>query len=318
MKTLDIVATGHLSIDHIRTPGTGVYREALGGSSAYVSFSARKLGAQAGVISEIGADFPDTCMKTLRQEGIDLFGLKEVKDAATTSFTLTYSNEKRKLTLKSRAPLIGLEDVALDFSSRIIHVAPIAGEISSEVVRTLRAKTDMLSLDPQGFLRQFDAEGRTRLKKWKADGVLEQVDVYKSSLREAEAVTGKRNAKTAMETLENIGIKTVIITLGEEGALLRFDKTSHRIPAFSPGKLVDPTGAGDVFAGAFLAECLHKKDLLWCACVGSAAASFKVETFGPVLGATKLAIYRRAEVLFEMVYAGRDAQRVKGALSERE
>ena len=318
MKTFDIVTVGHFSIDHIRPLGTSTFKRVLGGSPAYVSFSARKLGAHVGVVSKVGADFPKTYIAMLKRGGIDLFGLERTEASVTTSFALEYSNEKRKLLLKNRAPPISLEDVSLGHNARAVHVGPIAGEISSEVVDALRTKTSLLSLDPQGFLRQFDAKGRTSLRKWKADGILEQVDVYKSSLREAKAVTGKRGLKAAMETLGDIGIKIVIITLGGKGTDLLFDRTFHQIHAFSPRKLVDPTGAGDVFAGAFLAEYLHRKDPLWCACVGSAASSFKVETFGPVLAVTKEAIYRRARVLFERVYSNRDTQLVKEAKSEKE
>jgi sugar/nucleoside kinase (ribokinase family) len=309
MREFDIVTVGHFSIDHILPPRVNAFKRALGGSPAYVSFSARKLGAHVGVISKVGADFPRAYVNILKRGGVDMFGLRRVKGAVTTSFVLKYSNEKRRLLLKSRAPPIRLEDVSLEFNAATLHVAPIAGEICSEVVDALRAKADVLSLDPQGFLRQFDAKGEMSLKKWKANGILERVDVYKSSLDEAKAIAGENRLKTVMKRLGDFGIKVVIVTLGEKGTMLFFDETSYRIPAFSP-RLIDPTGAGDVFAGAFLAEYLRKKDPLWCACVGSAAASFKVETFGPILCRSKEAIYKRAANLFEKVYADRDAQRV--------
>jgi sugar/nucleoside kinase (ribokinase family) len=313
MRAFDIVTVGHFSIDHILPPKANAFKRALGGSPAYVSFSARKLGARVGVISKVGADFPMAYVNMLGRDGVDMFGFRRVKNVITTSFALEYSNGKRRLLLKSRAPPISLEDVSLEFNAVTIHVAPIAGEISSGIVDALRAKADVLSLDPQGFLRQFDAKGEMSLKKWKANGILEQVDVYKSSFGEARAIIGKSRLKTAMKRLGDFGIKIVIITLGEKGTMLFFDETFHRIPAFSPRRLIDPTGAGDVLAGAFLAEYLHKKDPLWCACVGSAAASFKVENFGPFFHTTKEAIYVRAMDLFEKMYADRDAQRVIGA-----
>jgi sugar/nucleoside kinase (ribokinase family) len=310
MKAFDIITVGHFSIDHVLPPRGNAFKRMLGGSSAYVSFSARKLGARVGVISKVGKDFPETYVNMLEQGRIDTFGLKKVNGAVTTSFALEYSNGKRRLLLKSRAPPICLGDVSLEFKASIVHIAPIAGEISSEVVGALREKVDSLSLDPQGFLRKFDAKGRTSLKKWKADEILEQVDVYKSSLPEIRAVVRRSSLKTAMKRLGDFGIRIVIVTLGEKGTMLFFDERFHRIPAFSPRRLIDPTGAGDVFAGAFLAEYLHKKDPLWCACVGSAAASFKVETFGPFFHTTKETIYERATDLFEKVYVDKDAQRV--------
>ena len=63
--------------------------------------------------------------------------------------------------------------------------------------------------------------------------------------------------------------------------------------------LVDPTGAGDVFIGGFLTEYLRQKESIWCACVGSAAASVVVEGLGPTYFGTKDEIYPRAKVLYE-------------------
>jgi len=310
MKAFDIVTGGHLSIDYIRPPRVNAFKKAIGGSPAYVSFAARKLGARVGVISKVGEDFPKAYVSMLKRSAVDLFGLEMVQNSRTTSFALEYYTESRRLSLKSRAPPITLEDVQLEFEAKAIHVAPIASEISSEVVDALRKKADVLSLDPQGFLRKFNAKGRTSPKKWNADEVLELVDVYKSSLPEIRAVAGKSNLKVMMKRVADYGLKIVIVTLGAKGAAFLFDKTFHHIPSIPPKRLIDPTGAGDVFAGAFLAEYARKKDPLWCACVGSAAASFKVETFGPVLKSTTKEIYERAKDLCEKVYACRDAQRI--------
>jgi sugar/nucleoside kinase (ribokinase family) len=63
--------------------------------------------------------------------------------------------------------------------------------------------------------------------------------------------------------------------------------------------VVDPTGAGDVFIGAFLIEYTRAKETVWCACVGSAAASMVVESLGATSIGQKDEIYRRAEALYE-------------------
>jgi sugar/nucleoside kinase (ribokinase family) len=201
--------------------------------------------------------------------------------------------------LRNRAPPILLEDVVSMPQAKIIHVAPIAGEISSEVAEELRKKTDMLSLDPQGFIRKFDAEGRVSLKKWTDRRVLGQVDIYKSSFQEIRRATGLKTLKASMEEIRNFGVRIVIVTFGREGAALLFEDTFYRIHAIPPKELIDPTGAGDVFAGAFLAEYIKKKEPVWCACVGSAMASFKLETVGPSFVGDKEAIYSRAERLFD-------------------
>ncbi len=310
MKTLDIVTVGHFAIDHIRPSGAKTFKKQLGGSVAYVSFAAKKLGANVGVISKVGADFPKDYVDVLKRSGVDLFGLRTVRDAITTSFALEYQNESRELTLKSCAPPMEAKDAQLGFYATTVHVCPIADEVSLEVVQKLSEKTGTLSLDPQGLLRKFDVQGRTSLKEWKMPKFLELVDVYKSSLLEITALTGMDDLKASMRQIEDFGVDIVIVTLGSKGTMLLFDKTFHRIRAILPRKTIDPTGAGDVFGGAFLAEYLRNKDPLWCACVASAAASFKLETSGPVLRCTEGEIYGRAERCFDKVFARGDAQQV--------
>jgi sugar/nucleoside kinase (ribokinase family) len=80
-------------------------------------------------------------------------------------------------------------------------------------------------------------------------------------------------------------------------ARLLFDNTFYSIPSCKPKILKDYTGAGDTFIGAFLAEYVNGKNPVWCACVGSAAASVKIESVGPTLLGGKEEIYRRAEAI---------------------
>jgi len=299
MKTLDLVTVGHFAIDHIQSPHDDRPKQALGGSVTYVSLAARKLGAHVGVVSKVGDDFPNAYDELLSKNGVDLSGVGKVKNATTTCFVLEYEDVNRRLFLRSRAPPILFEDIALMPKAKTVHVAPIVDEISSEVVEELRKKADIVSLDPQGFVRKFDANGRVSLKKWKDKHILEQVDIYKSSLHEIRKVTGLRSLKASMKEIQNFGVRVVIVTLGKRGAVLLFDETLARIPAYKPQKSVDPTGAGDVFAGAFLAEYIKKKEPMWCACAGSAMASFKMETVGPSFGGNEREVYSRANRLCE-------------------
>ena len=81
--------------------------------------------------------------------------------------------------------------------------------------------------------------------------------------------------------------------------MLSVEGAQFNIAACPSQVLVDPTGAGDVFIGGFLTEYLRQKESIWCACVGSAAASFVVEGIGPTYFGKKEEIYQRAKVLYE-------------------
>jgi len=296
MRTFDVVTVGHFSIDQIVAPRLN-NKQMLGGPPTYVSLAAEKLGVQAGVISVVGEDFPADYIKFLQRNNVDLFGVGIVENDVTTSFVLEYYNGKRILWLENLGPKILLEDLPGDFSAKSIHVAPIAGEVVPEVVGELRERTDVLSLDPQGFLREFSANGRASLKNLLPSSVLEQIDVYKSSSEEIRVVTRLRSLKESMKRIRGFGVKTVIVTMGTGGAAVLFDETFCTIPAYTSKTVVDSTGAGDTFAGAFLAEYVKGKDTVWCACVGSAMASLKVETVGPYSLPEKETVYKRARFL---------------------
>jgi len=296
----DLVTVGHFAIDYIHLPRMVSSKPTLGGSPTYVSLAAAKLGARVSVVSKVGEDFSNNYVKWLKNNKIDLLGLKRVKDASTTQFVIKYQKDwKRKLQLKARAPTISANDLPDSLQARAVHVAPIANELSEELVTKLRKATSILSLDPQGFVRDFDRKGNVRLKSWKGQSVLEQVDVYKSSLNEIEAVTGATNLQLATRKIGDYGVKIVIVTRGMHGSTVFFDNTLYNIPAYASKNVLDPTGAGDAFSGAFLAEYIREKDPLWCACVGSASASFVVEGVGPEKFGEKEETYERATKIYE-------------------
>jgi sugar/nucleoside kinase (ribokinase family) len=296
----DLVTVGHFAIDYIHSPRIVSPKPTLGGPPTYVSVAAAKLGAKVSVISKVGEDFSNNYVKWLENNKIDLTGLKRVKGAATTQFVIEYQKGgKRKLQLRARAPPISSKDLPDFLQAKAVHVAPIANELSEEVVTKLRKATRILSLDPQGFVRGFDRKGNVNLKSWKGQSLLEQVDVYKSSLNEIQAVTRTNNLRLATRRISDFGVKTVVVTRGMLGSTILFDKTLYSIPAYSSQHVLDPTGAGDAFSGAFLTEYVRGKEVLWCACVGSASASFVVEGFGPERFGERQETYQRATEIYE-------------------
>jgi sugar/nucleoside kinase (ribokinase family) len=297
----DVTVTGHFAIDSIFLPDKQMPYAVLGGSSAYVSLTLRRLNAKVSVFSKVGGDFPEAYLWWLKEEGIDLSGVIRVKNARTTRFELKYADGflNRTLHLKSRAPSLTLEDVPKSLKSKVVHVAPIAGEITYEVTEKLKSSADVLSIDPQGLVRNFDTEGYVTHSPLMDKRILELADIYKSSLEEIKAATGLSDLNSAVRAVHDYGVETVIVTLGAEGALLSIEGTKYAVPAYQCEKIVDPTGAGDVFIGGFLAEYVRGEDSLWCACVGSAASSFAVEAVGPTFMEGETEIHQRARLLYE-------------------
>jgi len=297
----DLIVAGHLSIDSIFLPKKHLPFTRLGGSAAYVSLAAKHLGSSVSIISKVGGNFPKAYLCLLRKEGIDLSGLVKIEKASTTCFELRYISNlsDRKLRLKKRAPPITLNDLPKFAQASAVHIAPIAGEISYEIAENLKGRCEILSLDPQGLVRNFDLDGNMSHKEPHDKRILEITSIYKSSLKEIEAITGFSDLYSAIKSVHNFGVEIVIVTLGVDGIVLSVQGTTYKIPSYRSEKVVDPTGAGDVFIGSFLAEYLRDKEILWCACVGSAAASLAIEAVGPISLGDKTEVYRRARRLYE-------------------
>ncbi|MEM1536325.1 MAG: PfkB family carbohydrate kinase [Candidatus Bathyarchaeia archaeon] len=297
----DIVVVGHLCIDSINLPNRQITYMILGGSAAYASLSAKHLGANVSIISKVGGDFPKAYLWWLNQEGIDTANVHRVEQEKTTRFELKYSNDlsTRTLRLIYKAPPINIEDIPNFLEAKAIHLAPIANEIQYDVAEKLKRSADLMALDPQGLVRAFNGEGFVHHETLKEKRILELIDIYKSSEEEIEAVTGIADLRAAIRAVHDFGVEIVIVTLGMKGAVLSIDGTVYEVPVYTPNKIVDPTGAGDAFMGGFLAEYFHNKEVLWCACIGSAAASTVVEGIGPTLVGSESEIRRRAEALYE-------------------
>jgi sugar/nucleoside kinase (ribokinase family) len=259
------------------------------------------LDARTAVVSKVGGDFPKAYLWWLAQECVDVSGVAKVENAQTTSFELKYSDDlsDRVLQIKNRAPPITVEDLPNSIRAKVIHMAPIAGEITYEVAEKLKSRADALSLDPQGLLRVFDEDGTATLGSLGDKRILELVSIYKSSQAEIEAATNQSDLKLAMKAIHDYGVKTVIVTLGTKGALISVEGDAYDIPAYKAEKIVDPTGAGDAFIGGFLVEYINDANYRRCACVGSAVASTVVEAPGPTFSVDKAEIYQRARALYE-------------------
>jgi len=297
----DLVTVGHIAVDTIKSSNIRKPSPTLGGPPTYVSVAAAKLGAKVSIVSKVGDDFSNKHLKWLRKTNIDLSGLKQIRGASTTRFVLEYKNSKRRLQLEARAPSILPKDIPDLLQASAVHVAPIANEIPVEVISKLRRHTKILSIDPQGFVREFDCSGHVTLQRWRQPETLAKVDIYKSAVEEIQAATGIRNLRLAMRQIGDCSVDIVIVTKGVRGAELLFEGGLYSVPAFKSKVFVDSTGAGDAFIGAFLVEYIRGKDVLWCGSVGSAAASFVVEGLGPQRFGEKHEVYERATGIYEKV-----------------
>lgn len=295
---LDLITIGHFVLDLIISPRIACPKLTLGGPPTFVSLAANKLCCKVGVVSKVGEDFRKHLV-WLHTNKVDLSNVQIVEDASTTRFVITYNNGDRLLQLKNKAPKISLKDIPISLRAKAIHVAPIANELSINTIRKLRTRTQLLSIDPQGFLREFDETGSMKPKRLGDLSFLEHCDVFKLSIQEIKMITRHAQLGASIKQISKCGVKIVLVTLGKKGILAYFGKEFYFIPACKPTTLKDSTGAGDVFIGAFLAEYVQGREPLWCCCTGSAAASFVIEDVGPGRFGEKAEVYERATEIYK-------------------
>lgn len=151
----------------------------------------------------------------------------------------------------------------------MVLLGPLAGEVSDDLARLLPGSLVVASI--QGWLREWDSEGRVAPKYWEGRKVLPYLDAAVVSAEDVED-------KSLIDLWAEI-TPVLIVTAGSEGARLHFQGGWHRVPPF-PARQVDPTGAGDVFAAAYLARYWETREPLESARFASCAASFCVEANG--------------------------------------
>lgn len=260
------VVVGHVA-DDILVASDGSERHDAGGAALYAGVAALRLGVDVGVLTS-----------SSHQVSPLLAGARValVPSPQPTIFVNQYGPSGRTQTIRAAAAPLGPRDLPEAWrSARILHLGPIANEVHPALSvafdphRTLRAAT------PQGWLRRWDTVGQVRLLSHEMLIPLLDVmalDVVVLSDEDIQHASGAVDAYR-----ERVYI--LIVTHGAAGASIYAGKGVLHVPA-CPAVEHDPTGAGDVFAAAFLIQYSREKDLLGAARFASAAAACTVEGLG--------------------------------------
>ena len=236
---------GHITRDLL--PGNA---STPGGTVTFAALTAQHLGLVAALVTcadeTLGAQLP-----TLLPE----CGLAVRYASATTTFENSYHEGFRVQYLRASAPSLELADIPVSWlAAPIILLGPLAQELSPTFVRDLpRQSGSILAATPQGWLRRWDADGRVWPTPWEqAEEVLPLLDVLILSHDDLlPFAAGKRDAADALLLEWSLRVPLLVATDGRAGATLFQRGVPTRFPAY-PAHEVDPTGAGDVFAAAFL------------------------------------------------------------------
>jgi sugar/nucleoside kinase (ribokinase family) len=294
-----IVVVGSLGLDTIETPA-GRVEEVLGGSAAYFALAARHF-LPVSLVAVVGHDFPSSAQTMLNHPEVDLAGVARV-EGKTFRWEGVYSQDMNsRKTL--RTELNVFEHFRPELSERLrglrnVFLANIDPVLQRQVLDQLERPRLVLA-DTMNFWIQNKREELLR--------TLRQVRMLLINEEEARELTGEPLTHQAARAIMEMGPETVVIKQGEHGAILQNAETYFACPAFPVESLVDPTGAGDTFAGGFFGALarmgrLTELNLRRAVVYGAVMASFTVEGFGVtgLLRVERDEILRRAEAIMAM------------------
>ncbi len=274
---MSLVIVGSVAFDTIRTPW-GDREKIVGGSGTYCALAASFF-TRPRIVGIVGRDFPRKTLALLRARGVDLAGLK-VKAGRTFHWEGQYGDDpNRRTTLRTELNVFAdfRPEVPAPYrGSRIVYLANLNPEHHEFVLSQFR-KPSLVAMDT--IRLWIDSKREALLKE------LGRVDIFFANDEEARLITGELNLISAGKALVGLGPSLVLLKKGEHGALVFGRDFVFGVLAHPCEHVVDPTGAGDSFAGGFLGYLdktrgLAGRDVRRAAVYGSVMASFAIEDFG--------------------------------------
>ncbi|MGZ9221023.1 MAG: PfkB family carbohydrate kinase [Anaerolineales bacterium] len=258
LEPVDYLVIGHVA--HDLAPGG----PRLGGTVSYAALTARALGLRVGALSAFGKE---TALDALN--GIPIISVASLQ---STIFENIYTEHGRVQYLRAQASAIDFNSVPEAWRrTSIIHLAPIANEMDSSLPKGFSPA--LLGITPQGWMRQWDAEGRITPRTWtNAQAALMQADAV---------VISREDVGGDDELIEHMAHQTRVlaVTEGAAGSVLYWhgDRRRFRAPQVAE---VDATGAGDIFATAFFVRLFTTHDPWEAARFATLLASHTVRRVG--------------------------------------
>ncbi len=271
----DIAFVGHYTKDTIVYPQAT--RVVDGGAFNYGANVAVRMGLKTAVVTRLAREDRHV-VDELARLGVTVLA-REVD--VSTNLRLVYPTanlDERTIALTSSAGPFVLEDVG-DLRARAIAIgASVRGEVPDEIVGALAARSEILALDVQGFMRVV-RDGTLVFDDWPGkEAVLRQVQVLKTDAVEAERLPGERDHEAAARRLAALGPREVLLT-HNGGVLVWHEGRGHRAP-FAPQAVRGRSGRGDSCTSAYLSRRLTappEDAVIWAAAV----TSLKLEAEGP-------------------------------------
>ena len=275
-----VLITGTVAFDDIETPN-GSSGKIIGGAGTYIALAASIFSKRISLISVIGDDFLEEDIEMLQSKNINTKMIERIPGEKSFYWKGRYhSNFKNRDTLITELNALKKFNPIINDSSRnaeIVVLGNLHPSVQLNVLGQIEETKSFVILDTMNFWMDTAMD---ELKK-----AISKSDLIVINDEEAEQLTNDKNLDSAANKIFEMGPKTVIIKKGDQGSEIFNSTESFYIPAYPVKSVVDPTGAGDCFAGG-LAGYLStqpqinfsslKKSMVF----GTVSASYCVENFG--------------------------------------
>jgi len=275
---VSILVLGTVALDNVKTP-FGKRKQLLGGSAAHFSMAARMF-TKVDLVAIVGKDFPQKHVDFLESKGINLTALIREPSGKTFQWSGEYKGDlNTAITLNTELGVLSsFRPEISDKQKRIKYVflANVDPDIQRHLLTHMH-RPRLIALDSMNYWINNKRSSLLRL--------LKQVHIYVANDQEARSLSGENNLIRAAKRLRAFGPKMVLIKKGEHGVLFYSDKFIFSLPAYPADKVIDPTGAGDTFAGGFMgylakSKAINTGNIKKALAFGTIAASFNIEDFG--------------------------------------
>ncbi|MDD5247247.1 MAG: PfkB family carbohydrate kinase [Candidatus Omnitrophica bacterium] len=274
---MSILVLGTVALDTVKTP-CGTRSRILGGSAVHFSMSAR-LFTTVNLVAIVGKDFPQKHIDFLRQKGLILSSLIR-SPGKTFQWSGEYAGDLNSaLTLSTElGVLLAFRPSVSHAQRRIknIFLANIDPDLQKHLLGHMHSP-QLVALDSMNYW--------INNKRASLLSLLKKVNIFVANDQEARQLSGETNLVRAAKSLLRFGPQMVLVKKGEHGVLFCGDEFICSLPGYPVEKVVDPTGAGDTFAGGFMGHLartgkINSSVLKKALAYGTVAASYNIEGFG--------------------------------------
>jgi len=278
LLSMSLLVVGSIAYDTIETP-MAKRENVLGGSAPFFSYAAGFF-CPVQMVGVVGADWLPEYTEMFRKQGVDTAGIEIVPDGKTFRWSGKYHNNMNdRDTLETQLNVLGTFDPKLPDNYRRSQFVYLGNCAPSTCLSTLEQiqGADFVVADTMNFWINTTRTDLDRLLK-RIDGLVINDD-------EAKMLSGELNTVAAGRKILAMGPKFVVVKKGEHGAIFVSEYETYVVPAFPVENVVDPTGAGDSFAGGMMGYITSQQGIFDGETIknalvyGTITASFGIEGF---------------------------------------